>query len=296
MRRIAIFILTVFALVMNLTLFSQTNNYIEYYRNIEKGINTGVFEKNNDSTIYYFNKAFEYAEPFAEDLLILSKAFYKNGKKDEGFKFLIESVKNGIDTSSISKIEIWTALNQKESNEVIKTFNSYVFNIDTTLYLELDSVINLEQSAREFVMKHRSDSLFELAEKEMHFQDSSNREWILSTIERKGWMGRKLIGNDRKSFTLLLHIKKPWIDENFAVLKSEIEQGNLNPSYLAASIDRYLARKSGLKYGSFLPGTFRGNTDTEQMQENRYKIGALSTKVFNYRTKFRIREMTIKTA
>ena len=85
-------------------------------------------------------------------------------------------------------------------------------------------------------------------------------------------------------------LKKPWLDKYYDVFINEIIIGNLNPSYFAATIDRYLFQKDGIKYGSFLPGNFSAVSDSEIMKNNRKEIGALSSKVFFYRLGFKHRE------
>jgi len=283
-----LYILTLL-LIWTFTLSAQTNNYIEYYRNIEKGILKGVFEENNDTTIYYFNYAFEKAEAYPEDLLIISKVYYDNKNNNKAFEYLIKSLENGIDTAAITNIGISSLLNHQQKELLIEKYNNYKIEYDTVLLNQLDSIIELDQYVREFDWNDTASVTYQSSLNKMSLQDSLNRIWILNTIKEKGWMGRKLIGNDGTSFLLLLHIHTSWINTNFEILEKEILKGNLNPSYLAATLDRPFFINGNLKYRSFLPGNFNTPKDTEEMKTNRYKIGALSSNVFLYRSKFKHR-------
>ncbi len=285
--------ITIFLITFSSLIFAQNSNYIEYYRNVEKAISKGVFSENNDSTIYYLNIAFNKAEPYPEDLLIISKALYNNGNKDKAYKFLIKSLEKGIDTASIRKIEILPFLNKTEISQLEAKYINYKIECDTILFHQLDSVIKLDQSVRQFDWSDTTSITFKSSLKKMNIQDSLNRVWILNTIKEKGWMGRKLIGNDRISFILLLHIHKEWFEKHSDILKKEIIKGNLNPSYLAGTLDRANFGTGNFKYASFLPGNMPIKEDTEEMKNNRFKIGALSTRVFFYRGQFRFQECKI---
>lgn len=123
----------------------------------------------------------------------------------------------------------------------------------------------------------------------MEIQDSLNREWIFSIITSKGWPGRKIVGNDSKSFTLLVHLKQYWMDEKFGLLKNEIIKGNLNPSMLAGVFDKntYFFKDKIINYNSYMPKNISVN-DNKVMERNRWDIGALSSKVLEARNyKFR---------
>lgn len=269
---------------------SQSNNYIAYYNNIERAYQVGVFNKNNDSTIFYIEKAKEAADPLPEDLFILSNAYSNKGMQDDAFNALLRSIRTGLDSTMLDQVFSADILTTNQKEDCIIEYKNFSKHIDTSLYWQLDSIIRLDQLARNELFKHsRGEAIFDSLEVEMFKQDSLNRCWLMKTVKERGWPGRKLIGNDRKSFTLLLHIKQSWIDNNFKLLKQQIIDGYLNPSYLAASIDRYNFRKNGIIYGSYLPGNTPFNAN-EEMKEKRTEIGALSTKVFFEREKIVIRE------
>lgn len=285
-----LFIIIVFTGITN-TVFSQSNNYILYYNNIERAYNSGIFRSNNDSTIYYIKEAIKEAEPYPEDLYTLSKALNKKGLEEEAFKFLVMSIKEGIDSTMLIGIDEKFNLNESQIQKCKLEYSNYSFNVDTILYYELDSVTRLDQVARKKLHKNKNEELISDIITEMHKQDSLNREWLLYRINTKGWPGRKIIGNDRKSFTLLLHIQKSWIDKNINILMEQIEKGNLNPSFLASSLDKYyfFISKESIIYNSFMPGNMRFD-DTKEMKKKRKEIGALSSIVINERGKIRKKE------
>tara|TARA_B100000809_G_scaffold195617_1_gene195021 strand:+ start:3251 stop:4147 length:897 start_codon:yes stop_codon:yes gene_type:complete len=258
---------------------AKTDDYISYYRNVEEAYQKGVFESNNDSTIYYMNAAFSYvAEPFSEDLFVLSQAYLSLENNTMYFKFLLKSIEVGIDSSVINKFNAYSALTESQEVKCIKAYNEYNLSVDTVLYLLLDSICREDQRVRREVNNYNT---FEKGNKYVEIQDSLNRIWLLSIMKTKGWPGRKLIGTDAKSFTLITHLKPYWVTKHFELLKSEIAKGNLNPSALAGSIDRILYQydKKPIAYNSFLPGNISFEDNTE-CRKNRWTIGALSNKVF----------------
>jgi hypothetical protein len=109
-----------FLLIVQFNSFTQTTNYIKYYNNVEIAVSNGIFELNNDTTIFYLKKAFTNAPAFPEDLLIMSAAFYNKGNKEKGFKYLVKSVKNGIDTISLNKEMFLTVKYHRQLNQLIK--------------------------------------------------------------------------------------------------------------------------------------------------------------------------------
>ena len=268
---------------------AQQVNYIYYYQNIETAYQTGVFMDQPDSVIYYLEQAFKAAPPYPEDLLVLSDAFCNINEITPSWNNLFEATKRGLDSISIIKSQLYAHLKKEKHEELFAESAKYVCSFDKKLSTQLDSVITLDQSNRKAFFSNSDDTKSAELETVMFRQDSLNREWLLSVINESGWPGRKLIGNDRRSFVLLLHIKKPWIDQYFDLLKSEITKGNLNPCYLAATIDRYMFRKGGIQYGSYLPGRM-AFAESSEMKAKRHEIGALSNKVFFVRGKIKVKE------
>jgi hypothetical protein len=271
------------------TSFAQPDNYIKYYRNIEDAYQKGVFASNNDSTIFYLNAAFSnVTQPFPEDYFVISQAYL--GKKDNKkyFEYLLKSIDFGIDSSVINKHNSYSFLKDKQIDKCIVAYNKFKFTIDTALFLMLDSVCKEDQRVRRELAIFGSEE----GEKHVKFQDSLNSEWIYSIIKTKGWPGRKIIGNDRKSFILLVHLKQSWMDKNFFLLRNEIINGNLNPSILAGVFDKntYKYGDETINYNSFLPENFIVDDENEKLRaKNRWEIGALSRKVFEARN-YKIRE------
>jgi len=287
-----IFILSILLFTCNHT-SGQSNNYIKYYRNIEQAYQKGIFKSNKDTTIYFMNKAFScVSEPFPEDLFVLSQTYLDAGNNKMHFKFLLKSIEAGIDRSVINKFNADSALTKNQKEKCLIAYNEYKIPIDTVLYFSLDSVCKEDQRVRREVNNYNT---FEEGNRYVEIQDSLNRLWLLSIIKTKGWPGRKLIGTDWKSFTLISHLKPHWIKKHFELLKREIAKGNLNPSMLAGSIDRILFQydKKPIAYNSFLPGNISFE-DNNECRKNRRIIGALSNKVF-FNRNYKIRAWKPKT-
>ena len=272
------FILSILLFICNNT-YAQSDNYIDYYRNIEQAYQKGIFKSYNDTTVFFLEKAFScVSEPFPEDLFVLSQAYLNLGNNKMHFKFLLKSIETGIDSSVINKYNVYSALTKNQKIKCKKAYNEYKISIDSVLYLLLDSVCTEDQRVRREVNNYNT---LEEGNKYVGIQDSLNRLWLLSILQTKGWPGRKLIGSDGKSFTLISHLKPYWITEHFELLKNEITKGNLNPSFLAGSIDRILFQydKKPIAYNSFLPSNISFE-DISKCRKNRWLIGALSNKVF----------------
>lgn len=262
-------------------LFAQSDNYIKYYRNIEDAYQKGVFTSNNDSTIFYLNAAFSnVTQPFSEDYFVIAQAYLGLGNNEKHFEFLIKSIETGIDSSVINKYNSYSTLNEAQKNNCIIAYNNFKFIIDSTLFLSLDSVCKGDQRVR------RNLAIFgpEEGEKHVKFQDSLNREWLITIIKSKGWPGRKIVGSDR-SLILLLHLDLDWTLQNFELLKLQIEKGNLDPSLLAGKLDHhYYTANRKIIYNSFMPSDFFSESEDEEIRkEKRSEIGALSRKVFETR-------------
>lgn len=289
-QNILISVVTVVLSIFNLTSSAQSDNYISYYRNVEEAYQKGIFTSNNDSTIFYMSAAFSNVEkPFAEDFFVMAKAYLGLKNNEKYFEFLLKSIESGIDSSELNKINAYLSLNVEQKNRCITAYNNFKISIDTALYQKLDSLCLKDQKVRNELDAYTTESE---AHKHIVFQDSLNRESILSMIETKGFPGRKLIGTDGKSFILLVHIPPSWIKDNFELLKTQIIKGNLNPSSLAAVIDRhsYHSDNHEIIYNSFLPQNIIAKPNGEKLRkENRWVIGALSNKVFFDRY-YKIRE------
>ncbi len=269
---------------------AQSNDYISYYNHIEKAYHVGVFKNNNDSVIFYVKKAVAFAKPFPEDLFILSKALNDKGFKQSSFEVFLQAVRSGLDSVMLHDVYEDYELNSNQIKQCKQEYDNFHYDIDSLLYYSLDSVINKDQRLRKELHAYKKGTPeFDSLELKMFEQDSLNRCWLLKTMNEKGFPGRKNIGNDSKSFVLLLHIKKPWFDENRELLKRQIKEGYLNPCYLAASIDRYSFLKEGIIYGSFLPKNIPFE-DSKAMKQKRAEIGALSRNVFFKRMQIKIRK------
>ncbi|MCB9360534.1 MAG: hypothetical protein H6587_08110 [Flavobacteriales bacterium] len=282
-------------ILFNTVLIAQTDNYIKYYRNIEQAYQQGIFNTNNDSTIFYMNKAFkEVVNPFPEDLLVTAQAYLGKGNNEKYYELLLMSIKMGLDSSMINKYEVYHFLNAEQKRECNLAYNNYQFSIDTNLYLLLDSVCKEDQRVRRQLDEYETR---EEGNKYVEIQDSLNREWIFSIIKTKGWPGRKIVGNDSRSFILLVHLKQYWMDEHFDLLKTEIVKGNLNPSLLAGVFDKnsYFFENKQINYNSFLPGNFIAQEKDEEVRlKNRWEIGALSRKVYEIRNTYKYRKKNFK--
>lgn len=279
-------LLNIILLIGCFTSSAQSDNYIKYYRNIEEAYQKGVFASNNDSTIFYLNTAFSnVSQPFPEDYFVLAQAYLGKGNNEKYFEFLLKSIDYGIDSSVINKYNSYSTLNEKEKNNCVEAYSNLKFTIDTMLSLSLDSVCKEDQRVR------RDPTIFGTVEGEKYikFQDSLNREWLISIINSKGWPGRKIVGSYR-SLVLLLHLDLDWTLKNLEVLKFQIEKGNLDPSLLAGKLDQhYYAANKKIIYNSFMPGNYTAEClDEDIAAKKRWEIGALSRKVFETRNyKFR---------
>ncbi|PCJ31456.1 MAG: hypothetical protein COA99_17215 [Moraxellaceae bacterium] len=267
---------------------AQSDNYIDYYRNIEQAYQKGVFISDSDTTIFFMEKAFScVSESFPEDLFVVAQAFLDKKDKIKYFEFLLKSIRTGIDSSEISKINAYSFLSTAQKNKCIDAYENYQFNIDTTLALELELVRGKDQKVRSELNNFDSK---EKSAKHVRFQDSLNREWLISIIKTKGWPGRKVVGNYRANI-LLTHLDMNWLEDNFNLLIEEIKKGNLSASMLAYKFDlnSYMYLKQKIIYNSLMPSNFIPNAEGEDLRAiKRWEIGALSRKVCETRNyKFR---------
>ena len=285
------FILGALLVICNFT-FAQSDNYIDYYRNIELAYQKGVFKSNDDTTIFFMQKAFSYvSEPLSEDLFVTALAFLAKNNKKQYFEFLLKSIESGLDSSEISKINAYSFLSNEEKDECNNAYQNFQFNIDTLLAQELELVRKEDVRVRNERLNFESK---EEGHKFVKFQDSLNREWLINIIKTKGWPGRKLVGNYRASI-LLVHLDMDWIEGNYNILKEQIIIGNLFPPLLAYKFDyhSYLILKQDILYNSMMPINFIASDEGENQRAiKRWEIGALSREVLAAR-KYKRRRATL---
>jgi len=270
------------------TTSAQSDNYIYYYRYVEDAYQKGIFKLNDDSTIFFMEKAFSCVnEPLPEDLFVTAQAFLSTKDKKKYFEYLLRSIEAGIDSSELREINAYSVLNIKQKNKCTNAYKNYQFNIDSTLSLKLELVRKKDQKVR---LELKNFDSKEEGAKYVEFQDSLNREWLISIMETKGWPGRKLTGNYRSNI-LLIHLNMDWIKRNFKLLKEQIKKGNLDASMLAYKydFDSYLYLNQEIIYNSLMPSNIIASEEGESQRViKRWEIGALSRRVCETRNyKFR---------
>ncbi|MGD9995264.1 MAG: hypothetical protein AB7S69_18330 [Salinivirgaceae bacterium] len=259
-------------------LFGQ--NYIAYYNHIENAFSKGILNDEYKLAISYFDSAFACADPFSQDLYYASISHVRTGEFEKGLEYLSKAIKQGIDTSQL-KIDsnIFSHIPNFEKYNFQTESLFFIDSVcDTELLKTVDSLMVLDQKYRKELPLLKTGSLaFKEKESEMKQQDSLNWLALQQIIVKNGWPGFNRLSNNR-AFPLLMHLDWSSFIQSESLFLSEIEKGNLEPYLYAAKIDLYSFSMEGkIVYRSYLPGPIQ--FDTEEMQLNRRKIGALSYNV-----------------
>ncbi len=167
--------------------FSQNKNYKVYYQEINKAEEYYFLKENIDSSLYYYNKAFEEFDfAYARDLINATQiAFFE---KKEYRKFLIKGFEQGIDLNDLKDINLFDSVYKELVNDTsllnkyIIAHNKYLHNIDSSYFNIIHAFYKKDQEDKNLPS-------YEYKEIKKIYKDKF-KKWITE----KGFPGEKLIG------------------------------------------------------------------------------------------------------
>lgn len=246
-------------------------NYLEYYTLINKA------EKNLaislDSSLNYYNQAFEKYKPIKVDIMNYLILVHKNDKIKENETY--DLIKNHLVFTKLERKQICQSLKAikapKSLISVIKTFSDFS---DDIKYLEeerfYDSLLRIDQRIRHPVI------WFYLGLKKTQIIDQAIYSKVNNYISINGYPEISLSPVDDLTL-ILVHSAQDMNDSTLNELRSKVLEGKLHPHSYAYIYYRYafFNKEKDLYAG----GLFRDSHTSEDINEinnNRNKIGLLN--------------------
>ena len=180
----------------------------------------------------------------------------------------------------------WTPLIEKIKENKEKS----EANLNKPLIAQLDSIYNEDQKYRlqsdEIEQKYGRDSK-EIKElwKTIHIKDSVNLVKITALLDKYGWLGYDVIGNQGTStlFLVIQHSDLKTQVKYLPLMREAVKNGNAAPSNLALLEDRVLMRQGKKQiYGSQIARNDKGEyyvfpmTDPDNIDKLRSEMGLQS--------------------
>ncbi len=224
-----------------------------------------AFQLENGSATEYYNAACSWA--LTGDTIQSIK--YLHLSADKGWTNL-SHIKSDSDLSSLHSVKEWeTVLDKVESN-----LEEYEKDFDKPLKNKLESIYVKDQMLRQLYQD--AEEKFGRDSEEMNYfwqlvseQDRENEEEVLEILEKRGWVGRSLVGG-KANMTLWLVIQHAPLETQekyLPMLRESVMKGESQGSHLALLEDRIQMRNGEPQtYGSQI------TTDPETGEQIVYEV------------------------
>lgn len=271
-------ILVVFICLITFTIQAQTfGDYIQTgnkYYDEEKFLESAkeyqkAFELKEGNASQYYNAACSWA---------LSGNSIKsinclNLSADKGWKNL-NHIKNDKDLKSLHSVKGWDEILKKVQNNL----EEYEKDFDKPLKKKLEKIYTRDQMLRK-LYKDAEEKFGRDSEEMKYFweliseQDSINEIEVTKIIDKKGWVGKSLVGGKANTtlWLVIQHAPLETQEKYIPFLQKSVKKGESKGSHLALLVDRIEMRNGKPQiYGSQIKTNENGENYVYEIKEPEY--------------------------
>jgi hypothetical protein len=225
--------------------YIYSQDYFPYYKLINQA-ELATVDKQYSTADSVYRVAFDLVpRPMMADYYFATKNAMLWGNKDKAFEYLDKAVDKGFTLEQIQHEPTFKALLKDSRYKQLKQSypekrKQYLQKLNILLREEIQAMVKKDQKVRVFYKQGNT----------MIEADKENFEQLKGLIQKYGWTGFDLIGEDvpNKKFGgknylsynisyILRHMKMEHLDELLPYLKEAVKKGTIYPAYIAMAYD-----------------------------------------------------------